>query len=214
MTSFRWISSFILVFTASLSFAAQPATQAEIATPHQVIESVTTDFLQLLKAKNADGKDMDTLYQKVEGVLDPVVSFSFISKAVMHRYYKAASPQQREAFAKAFKRSMVETLTKGMLNFADLETKVVPPKGDISGQKKVEVIQEVISPTTTHLVAYTMAYSSKSKEWKLINVVLNGVNLGNSFREQFSHSAKQNKGDLDAVIAGWSSDKKETASKS
>ena len=44
---------------------------------------------------------------------------------------------------------------------------------------------------------------NKSGEWKLINVVLNGVNLGKSFRDQFAQAMKQNDNNIDKVIATW-----------
>ena len=41
--------------------------------------------------------------------------------------------------------------------------------------------------------------------WKLINVVLDGVNLGKTFRSQFAQAVKEHEGNLDAAIAGWPS---------
>jgi phospholipid transport system substrate-binding protein len=46
----------------------------------------------------------------------------------------------------------------------------------------------------------------KSGDWKLINVVLNGVNLGQSFIGQFKASLKKYNGDIDKVIANWLAD--------
>jgi phospholipid transport system substrate-binding protein len=37
-------------------------------------------------------------------------------------------------------------------------------------------------------------------------VIVNGLNLGSTFRTQFEQSAQQYGGDLDQVIANWSSE--------
>ena len=44
---------------------------------------------------------------------------------------------------------------------------------------------------------------NNSGEWKLINVVLNGINLGKSFRDQFAQAMRQNDSNIDKVIATW-----------
>jgi phospholipid transport system substrate-binding protein len=43
---------------------------------------------------------------------------------------------------------------------------------------------------------------NREGEWKLINVVLNGINLGKTFRSQFMQAMKK-QGDLNQVIAEW-----------
>ena len=43
-------------------------------------------------------------------------------------------------------------------------------------------------------------------QWKLRNVVINGINIGLQFRSQFQASMSKNKNNLDEVIAGWSVD--------
>jgi phospholipid transport system substrate-binding protein len=40
-------------------------------------------------------------------------------------------------------------------------------------------------------------------EWKVSNVIIEGINLGQTYRSQFASAADQNRGDVDKVIAGW-----------
>ena len=37
----------------------------------------------------------------------------------------------------------------------------------------------------------------------MLNVVINGINLGKTFRNQFTQSAQRSGGDIDQVISGW-----------
>ena len=46
----------------------------------------------------------------------------------------------------------------------------------------------------------------KTGEWMVVNVVINGINLGKTFRNQFVQSAQRSGGDIDQVIDGWLSD--------
>jgi len=46
-------------------------------------------------------------------------------------------------------------------------------------------------------------YLNDQGEWKLINIVINGVNLGLTFRNQFYSLMKTEEEDLDTVIEKW-----------
>ena len=131
------------------------------------------------------------------------MSFPFIAKSVMATYWSRATEAQRERFTDVFTDGMVETLGKGMANYSDLKITTLPAAKEDKGKRRVEVVQEIQGTEGVNRVSYTMA-QNRSGEWKLINVVLNGVNLGKSFRDQFAQSMRQNDNDIDKVIDGWS----------
>lgn len=173
-------------------------------TPHFTVQDVTDRLMSVMKNGQSYLEDNpQKYYGEVRAVLEPIVSFGFIAKNVMASYWKKSSEEQRKQFTETFTKSMVETLGKGMANYSDLKIETLPPEGDVSTRKRVEVIQEVHGAEGTNRVSYTMA-QNKSGEWKLINVVLNGVNLGKSFRDQFVQAMRQNENNIDKVIANWS----------
>lgn len=172
-------------------------------TPHQVVQNVTDAVMKVIKnGDKALKENPDQYFGQVRESLESTVSFAFIAKNVMGSYWDKASESQREQFTETFTRGMVETLGKGLANYSNLKITTLPPEGDISAQKRVEVIQEVAAADGTSRISYTMA-QNKSSEWKLINVVLNGVNLGKSFRDQFAQAMKQHDNNIDKVIATW-----------
>jgi phospholipid transport system substrate-binding protein len=122
---------------------------------------------------------------------------------VMGPAYKKATPVQRKQFLEAFKSGMVKSLAKGVLGYA--ESKVVVAGVNEVNPTRVIVKQEVAAEGATHKLDYTMR-KAKSGDWKLINVVLNGVNLGQSFSGQFKASLNKYNGNLDQVIANWLAD--------
>lgn len=171
--------------------------------PHQVVQNVTDGVMDVIKGgERALKENPEAYFSRVRETLEPSVSFSFIAKSVMASYWEQANQTQREQFIETFTRSMVETLGKGMANYTDLKITTLPPQGDINSEKRVEVIQEVAAADGTTRISYTMA-KNNSGEWKLINVVLNGVNLGKSFRDQFAQSMKQHDNNIDKVISTW-----------
>jgi phospholipid transport system substrate-binding protein len=46
---------------------------------------------------------------------------------------------------------------------------------------------------------------TRSGSWKVTNLVINGINLGKIFRNQFTQRARKLEGDIDKVINTWSS---------
>ena len=50
-------------------------------------------------------------------------------------------------------------------------------------------------------VSYTL--TKINGEWKLRNVIINGINIGKLFRDQFADAMQRNGNDLDKTINGW-----------
>lgn len=195
---------FGLTVLLSSSVMAQAPAAAATQSPKVIVESVAQTLFDLVKVKNAEKTADNAYYTQVEAALNDVVNFPFIADSVMGKTtYSKATPAQREQFQKVFKDGMVKSLAKGVLGYAD-------SKVTIAGVKKVNptrhiVKQEVAIEGATHKLDYTMR-KEKSGDWKLINVVLNGVNLGQSFSGQFKASLKKHNGDIDKVIANWLAD--------
>lgn len=190
-----------VVLGLSMLFAANAMAQAPATeSPKAIVESVAQELFGLVKTKKAANTADDAYFKQVEGTLDGVVNFPFIAASVMGKAYKQATPAQRDQFQKVFKDGMVKSLGKGILGYAD--SQVVIAGVDDKNPNRQVVKQEVSADGATHKLNYTMR-KEKTGEWKLINVVLNGVNLGQSFSGQFKASLKKYNGDIDKVIANW-----------
>ena len=71
------------------------------------------------------------------------------------------------------------------------------PKGN---REKVSL--QIVTSTKLYPAVYDM-YLNKQGEWKLINIVINGVNLGLTFRNQFYSLMEKEENNLDLVIENW-----------
>lgn len=189
------LSVFLLCCVAPFASASQ--------NPYTVIEGVSNELLGVIRS---EGKSVNSnpqgYYSAVDRVLAPVVDFDFIARGVMGKYAKQATPAQRAKFASAFRRDLVATFARGVATFGNMDVKVLNPGSAPSGNR-VNVLQEVRSKEGVTKVSYTLV-RNRSGQWKLINVILNGVNLGKTFRGQFSQAMQTNGGDIDRVIASWS----------
>lgn len=190
----------LMLMMASVLVFNQSALAAD-KTPQEIVEQATKDLFAAVKTHKAAEKKTDAYYADVTKILDTVVDFPFIANAVMRKSGKSATPDQVERFTLAFKNGLVRTYAKGIANYADSTVKTLPSTAK-PGARRVSVDQDVSEKGATHRLSYTMA-QNKAGEWKLINVVLNGVNLGDSFTSQFDQAMIKNNNDIDKVIDTW-----------
>lgn len=198
---YQKFSAAVLALSAMALFMGVQSASAEEKTPQAIVEQVTADLFTIVKKHNAaTGKKTDAFFADVEKTLDSVVDFPFIAKTVMGKTAATATPEQIEKFGKTFKNGLIRTYAKGIANYADSQVKTLPVAGN--DPKRVSVDQEVSDKGNTHKLSYTMM-KNKAGEWKLVNVVLNGVNLGKSFTSQFDQAMIKNNNDVDKVIDTW-----------
>lgn len=193
------------------------ATQAQ-DDPHQVVQQTTEHVLDIIKNAKADyKKDPQKYNEQVTVLLEDVIDFDKFARSVMGRYAsdqhyktltteaeKTAFKQQISNFSARFKRGIVDTYAKGLFDFDGQNIKTLPMrKGDDIASGAVTVMQHVYKESgKPYVIQYSMR-RNKSGEWKLNNLIVEGINLGLTYRNQFSVSADYYKGDIDKVIANW-----------
>ena len=172
--------------------------------PYALVEQMTADLLSSMEQyRNTVEENPEPFFEYLEGRLNLIIDFRWIAKNVMGPYRKGASDEQQQRFAEVFRRGLVETYGRGLLTYSGEKIEVLPLNGSINGKRRVKVQQKIHGKTNIYPVSYSMGLN-KQGEWKITNVILNGVNLGKTFRNQFIQAAKRHGGDVDKVIDSWS----------
>ena len=189
----------LLVLLASLPLFAQAA---PAGSAHQVVERTTQELLADLKAnKEQYRKDPAAFYDALNAILGPVVDADGISRSIMTvKYSRQASPEQMTRFSENFKRSLMQFYGNALLEYDNQEIRVLPPSGKQDPQRTSVGMQVTGRQGEIYPVSYTMVNQG---EWLVRNVIINGINIGKLFRDQFSDSMQRNGGDLDKTIDGW-----------
>ena len=192
-------SSFSLLFFSSLFFFNQSFAESS----SEYVEKIHEDIVLVVRAKqDIYEENPEEFIKAISFALQPLVDFKRISRNVMGRYYKDANKEQIEKFNKVFKASLLETYSKTLAEFKDEEILVSSevkksPKGN---REKVSL--QIVTSTKVYPAIYDM-YLNKQGQWKLINIVINGVNLGLTFRNQFYSLMEKEGNNLDVVIEKW-----------
>lgn len=140
----------------------------------------------------------------VDDSLEDIADFRYIGASVMGRYFRNASPEQRSRFVNTFRQTLIDTYAKGLVTFDYRDIRVLDSQGASSGDQ-ASVDMEVVG---TSGQVYPVSYSLRKSDgqWKVVNVIVNGINLGLTFRNQFDQAMRDNERDYDAAINGWSPD--------
>ena len=138
----------------------------------------------------------------ISETLTPLFDFERISRNVMGKYYKDSNIQQRKSFEKAFKKSLLRTYAKTLAEFKDEKIMVLPEKVKSNNSQRAKIPLEIITQSKIYPALYSMYLDNNSK-WKVINIIVNGVNLGLTFRNQFYALMESHNNDIDKVIEKW-----------
>jgi len=176
---------------------------AESISAHEHAERTHNNIILILQTKNAVfEEDSELFIQEISNAFSPIVDFQRIARNVMGKYYKASTPSQRDRFSEAFRSSLLNTYSKTLIEFKDEKIIVLPPKNKSRSPNKVKVDIEIITSSKSYPGVYSM-YLDKNNEWKIINIVVNGINLGLTFRSQFYSLMEKNNNDISIVIDKW-----------
>ena len=187
----------LLLLLVSLPLLASAA-----PTGQQVVQQTVDQLRGDLKANKATYKaDPKTFYAALDRTLGPVVDADGISRSIMTvKYSRGATPEQMQRFQDNFKLSLMQFYGNALLEYDNQEIRVLPAK--IEDAERASVGMEFKDHKgTIYPVSYTMV--NLNGQWKLRNLIINGINIGKLFRDQFAETMQKNGNDLDKAIDGW-----------
>ena len=217
------------VFAGLWFVTAQVFAQNQLAaapsglTAHDIVRDASEQVMQVVaEAREYADEDPERYYDAVHEVLDPVIDFRGFARSVMGPYasrdrYRSLDEagreelrSQLEEFTEVMRHSLVRTYGKGLLAFSGSRMEVTNPSPDESSQSRVSVRQLIYSDEAQPYVMMYQMGRNKAGEWKLRNVIIETVNLGEIYKNQFQAAARNHNGDLNAVIDSWDSIAAET----
>lgn len=206
------VASVLLLFVNQLASTAYASTSNAA---EQLVESTSQKIMALVEQAPAYiDKDPDRYYRQIETTLDPIVDFAVFARGVMghlaSKRYIASLPQSEQDAAKQnitdFTNVLHDTVIRGYgkvfyqyagSQFAMVSSELIG-KGD-----RASVTQKI---TDTKNQQYTIQYSLNNRDqqgWKIQNIVVEGINMGQSYRAQFESAMERYKGNVRDVITNW-----------
>lgn len=216
-----------VLFTALLfivlALLSVPGRAADAAAPiprddPEVMLRVATDRLLAVakEARTYARDDPERYYAAVDGVLDGVLDIHYFARGVMATYASArlyhslqtdaerqAFRDRLERFVAAIKRVFLVKYADALLTFEGerIDLARLPASGDDPDRASV---QQTIYDRNgeTYQVQYSL-HRVKEGGWMVYNVVVEGINLGQTYRSQFAEAVENHHGDVDYVVDHW-----------
>ena len=192
----------VLFFIIFITFSIQSEED-----PYIFIDTNAQKMVEVLTA-DADLFDTnrDEYENKIKIIFEPMIDFRRVSASVMgKKYYLMATPEQRSNFVNIFKDSLLDTYAETLAQWGDSTISTnFPDKLPEEDVLNIEVKQILDTGTSKYPISYKLRKNSEG--WKIVNIIINGVNLGLTFRNQFQALAKSHDENIEATLENWVSD--------
>ena len=163
----------ILNFLPVLAFAA---------TPLETIQTQVDRALEVLRdpaLKAESGKPVKE--KKIWAILDGIFDYTELSKRTLAQHWKQFSPDQQAEFTSLFGKLLGGVYMDRIVAYKD--EKIVFGKVTNISDKSAEVQSEVLQKSKSIPIYYRMIL--ENGEWKVYDVVIEGVSLVQNYRTQF-----------------------------
>jgi len=194
MKKLFWI---IQLFAVVASYPA--AAQAALQTPENVVVSTNDQVLQVLREAEA-GKNPQSAYDMIDHLIVPHVDFKQMSQWLLGEHWSSATAGQKESFTNEFRKLLVKTYATTFQQYA--KEKIAYLSGQAPEHANVATVKSQVIKDSGTPVSIDYRLHQQDGEWKVFDVVVDGVSLVKNYRVMFDQEIA-NTG-LDGLISALS----------
>ena len=193
----------ILMLAVFFVYEAAASTESN---PHQFIDNRAQAMVTVITSNQSlYGSNPEQFKEKINAIFEPMVDFRTVGRLVMgKKLYLSATKEQRTKFIAVFRTSLLENYSSTLAQWGDQTIETIFPDQTIFN--KIEgVRQNLITSNNRYPITYKVRNDGEGN-WLIINIIVNGVNLGMTFRNHFQALAAEHNEDIDEIINQWTSD--------
>jgi phospholipid transport system substrate-binding protein len=174
-----WLARTALAIVA-WGLVATPCPAQDASEPLKIVRETLDKVIEILARKDLSAPERA---KEVEQLARDRFDIETMSRLVLARRWKDFSPEQREEFVGEFETRLAETygarITRYEQDRVDILGHRFEPRGDLT------VMTRVVGGTADGIeIDYRLR--ERNGEWRVIDVVIEGVSLVASYRAQFS----------------------------
>lgn len=166
--------------------AAEPTPPQQLA--KQTVQKVLSDM---------DGRrdelrnNPQELYQLVDRDLVPLIDLPYMSQLVLGRYWREATPEQRDRFQTAFKNMLIRTYGSALLGFNDnVDIEYMPVRAADDAEKVT--FNAVIHSNNGQDTPITLQLHLVNDQWKVFDGSVGNLSFVTNYRGQFNSQIRRN----------------------
>ena len=181
--------STLLKVIALWAVLAVPVAAQELG-PEELVKKITEEVLAALKSdKQIAAGDRQKAIKLAEEKILPHVDFEEATRLAVGRGWAQATPEQKKKLVQEFRNMLVRTYSNAIGAYEGQTMKVQPSRvkpGDTEATVRNQFIRPGGKPV---LIDYQMRKAAQN--WKIYDIVVEGVSLVLTYRSEFDQVVKQ-----------------------
>jgi phospholipid transport system substrate-binding protein len=166
-----------------------PALSSEMVapSPYVVLESVGDKLFSRIAANQQEIKKFPALMEDiVEEELMPSIDYRYASYRILGKHLKNTTKEQRAQFVSSMRNYLSRTYATALMQYKNQEV-IFEPEKSVEGKKIVSIKTQIVDlnkPTID--VVFKMRKNKKTGEWKVFDMVVEGISLLSSKKAELS----------------------------
>jgi phospholipid transport system substrate-binding protein len=178
-------------------YCALGVAHAGVVAPDVLIKKTVDEVIGIIKQdKDIQAGDPKKINALVDAKVLPHFDFMRMTQLAVGKYWRTATPEQKQALATEFRNMLVRTYTKVFTVYRDQTVEMKPFRME-SGDTEVTVKTAIIKPGSQPIpVDYEMKIGADG--WKVFDISIEGVSMVMSYRGTFASEIQD--GGIDGLI--------------
>jgi phospholipid transport system substrate-binding protein len=170
--------------------------------PFELIDIKSQEMVVVLTSEN---ELFITNPELFKNIFEHLIDFNRVSASVMgKKYYLSATKEERAEFIEVFKISLLDTYAETLAQWGDAEI-ITDFSYDEKKNKIISIKQNLLTTNNIYPIIYKLR-EYKNGTYKIVNIIINGINLGQTFHNQFQALAIEKNENISSIIIEWKSD--------
>jgi phospholipid transport system substrate-binding protein len=171
--------------------------QAQPEGPEALVKQTTDQVLSALEQNKARIKaDPQAVLGLVQDIVLPHFDFELMSRLVLARNWRDATPEQQERFVGEFRQLLIRTYGTSLSEYSGQKVEFLPSRAEPDPKRatvRTQIRQDAGQP-----IPITYHLRQTGDGWKVFDVVIEGVSLVQNYRTSFASEIQQR--GLDGLI--------------
>jgi len=180
-TALQSVSAFIL-FIAFSSLALAN----DIKPPKAVVEEATFGIINELNSMEPEARTEDEVRRLVMTYIVPVIDQEKIAMGALGKYWRRATPEQRQEFIDRFREMQIRTYSGAFKAFSGEQFSFEDPRFNESGDKALVKGTLMQTNGQTVPVDFRLYLDDKTHQWRVYDAVVAGLGMVKTYRDQLS----------------------------
>lgn len=154
--------------------------RGENQSPSQVVDGLANRVLPILQKKDLNN---DQKREQIEQIAYEAMDFDTLSRLVLARNWSKFSPAQQSEFIGLFKRHLSVTYGHNVENYRNERVQILGERKE--GYGDVTVLTKILRGGADADVVVDYRLRQRDGQWKIIDIIIEGVSMVSNFRSQF-----------------------------